>query len=131
MAKTTNRLRNPPQTRFRGEERFFDLDTAFEALPDQSTGRAGHMQKTLYRYGPTTTAIFAFQEDAGLEEYRVEAEAIIHIIRGKIRVATPTDTYDLSDNQVLLLDPHVPQSIRALEPSRVLMTIVSDDEDTK
>lgn len=129
MDKTTKRLRHPPKARFRGDERFFDLDEAFDALPSQSTWRDGHIQKTLYRYGPTTTAIFEFQAEAGLDEYRAEAEAIIHVIRGRIRVATPTNTHELSENQILLIDPEVPQSVHALEPARVLLTMVCADDE--
>jgi hypothetical protein len=127
LPEAATRRRVPPSTRFEDKERLFDLDAAFAQLPEESVARNGHMQKALYRYGPTTTAIFAFGQDAVLDRYWFEGQAIIQVVRGSLRVTTDDETYDLSESQVLLLDPEVPQSFRALAPTQVLVTLITED----
>ncbi len=129
MGAPPDRLRVPPRERFAGCERIVDLRAAFSELPAESVPRKGHMQKTLYRLGPTTTAIFAFEQGRGLDQYTVDGEAIIHVIRGRLRVRTAGSEYNLAENQMLLLDPGVPHDVTALEPARMLLTVVLKESD--
>lgn len=118
------RPRTPPRQRFAGSERLFDLNTAFAELPAESVLRQGHMQKALYRLGPATTAIFAFEAGGGLDQYTVAGEAIIHVIRGRLQVRTDEGSYELTRDQMVLLDPGIPHDLHALEPTRLLLTVV-------
>ena len=81
-------------------------------------------KKTLYRLGPTTTAIFSFEAGGGLHQYTVDGEAIAHVIKGRLRISTAGNDYQLTSNQMLLLDPGVPHELNALEPSHLLLTVV-------
>ena len=119
-----NRPRIPPRERFAGSERVFSLDAAFAELPAESTARQGHMQKALYRLGPTTTAIFTFDKGGHIDQHTVEGEAIIHILSGRLSVRTAAARHELKTNDLLLLDPGVLHDFKALEPTRMLMTYV-------
>ncbi len=127
MSEPAGRLRVPPRERFAGNERIIDLDAAFAELPSESRPRQGHMQKTLYRLGPTTTAIFAFEAGARLDQYTVDAQAIVHVLEGRLRVHTGESEHELMPGQMVLVDPGVPHNIHAVEPTRLLFTIVLHD----
>ena len=133
MEGTPRRRRVRPSERFEGTQRLIDLDRAFASLPAESVARQGHIQKTIYRHGATTTAIFQFQAGAGLEEYELEGQAIIQVVSGTLRVCASDRTYEVGPNHVLLLDPGVAQELRAITATRMLLTIVleqgaSDEE---
>ena len=119
-----SRPRIPPRERFAGVERVFNLDEAFTQLPNESRLRQGHMQKALYRLGPTTTAIFDFQRDGAITQHRMEGEAIIHVLAGRLSVQTPMAQHELGPNDLMMLDPGVSHDFKALEPTRMLMTVV-------
>jgi quercetin dioxygenase-like cupin family protein len=119
-----NRPRVPPRERFAGTERVFNLEKAFADLPAESTARQGHMQKALYRLGPTTTAIFAFDSGGAIEQHTAEGESIIHVLSGRLSIRTSKATHELGANDLMLLDPGVPYDLTALEPTRMLMTFV-------
>lgn len=121
---SNSRQRVPPRDRFAGTERIFNLDKAFAELPGESTVRQGHMQKALYRLGPTTTAIFAFDKGGGIDQHTMEGEAILHVLSGRLSVRTSKIGHELKTNDLLLLDPGVAHDIKALEPTRMLMTFV-------
>ena len=121
------RPRIPPRERFAGVERVFNLDEAFAQLPGESRLRQGHMQKALYRLGPTTTAIFSFDNGAGLEQHTMEGEAIIHVLAGRLSVRTAKAQHELGPNDLMMLDPGVAHTLQAIEPTRMLMTVVLEE----
>ena len=129
MARTTfnrsgRRKRVHPRERFTGSERVFNLDKAFAELPAESQVRQGHMQKALYRLGPTTTAIFAFDKGGFIDQHSPEAESIIHILSGRLSVRTGKAKHELRANDLMLLNPGVAHDFNAIEPTRMLMTFV-------
>lgn len=118
------RPRIPPRERFAGTERLFNLEKAFAELPGESTPRQGHMQKALYRLGPTTTAIFAFETGGEIDQHSVDGESIIHVLSGRMSIRTAQSKRELGPNDLMMLDPGVPHDVKALEPTRMLMTVV-------
>jgi mannose-6-phosphate isomerase-like protein (cupin superfamily) len=117
-------LRTPPRVRFQGAERCIDLRAEFAALPGESIVRDGHIQKTLYRWGPMTTAIFVYEQGAQLPTYEVQGEAVLHVLSGRVRVETESETYEAGAENLVLLDPNVKHCLTALEPTRLLLTVV-------
>jgi quercetin dioxygenase-like cupin family protein len=130
MAPVPPQPRIPPRTRFAGSEHIVHLEPAFAALPSESTVHQGHMQKALYRLGRTTIAIFHFETGGRMTPHLVEGEAIIHVLSGRLRVHTSQALHDLSGGSLLLLDPNVPHDVTALEPTRMLLTVVLDGPST-
>jgi quercetin dioxygenase-like cupin family protein len=124
MPTVKRRRRVPPRQRFAGTERVFNLRKAFAQLPRESTPRQGHMQKALYRLGPTTTAIFAFKKDGRIDHHVFDGEAIIQVLRGRISVCTKHKRHLLKTNELMMLDPGVPHDFKALRPTRLLVTFV-------
>ncbi len=82
------------------------------------------MQKALYRHGPFTTGIWQFDADAGIDEHIIEGEAVIHVLEGQLFVRTAQQEYTLGPGEILLLDPRTVHDIRAVKPSRMMMTFV-------
>lgn len=123
-AAQKGRRRIHPRERFAGAERIFNLERAFAELPAESQPRQGHMQKALYRLGPTTTAIFAFDKGGSIDQHSPEGESIIHVLTGRLSVRTAKKRHELGPNDLLLLNPGVPHDLKALEPTRMLMTFV-------
>jgi quercetin dioxygenase-like cupin family protein len=124
MSPARQQPRVPPRQRFAGNEHVINLDYAFAELPGESTAYQGHMQKTLYRLGPTTTAIFQFEKGGTMDKHAVEGEAIIHVLGGRLSVQTPAGKHELRGGDMLLLNPGVPHDVKAIEPTRMLLTVV-------
>ena len=116
--------RIPPRDRFAGTERVINLDQAFAELPAESIVRQGHIQKTLHRSGPTTTAIFCFDTGSALNQHVLQGEAVLHVLEGLLRVTTDASTNELGPNDLMLLEPGVPHDLKALKTTKVLLTVV-------
>lgn len=124
MPRTISRRRTPPHRRFAGRERVFNLKVEFASLPRESIMRQGHMQKALFRLGPTTTAVFAFQKGGLISQHVFDGEAIIQVLRGRMSVRTSRRRHTLNADDLILLNPGVPHDFKALQPTRLLVTFV-------
>lgn len=124
MPSPNDRLRPPPSERFAGAEHRIDLQSAVEDLrrePHDAKDR--HRQITLFHKGPLRLVLFAFEAGGSLPEHRAPGYIVIHTLRGRIRVKTLNEQYELATGQVLMLDPEVVHDVTAAERSDMLLTI--------
>ena len=124
MSSSKDRLRQPPSERFAGPEHRIDLRSALEALrgePHESTDK--HRQITVFHKGSLRIVLFAFEAGGGLPSHRAPGYVVIHTLRGRIKVKTLNESYELATGQVLLLDPEVVHDVTATEQSEMLLTI--------
>ena len=49
------------------------------------------------------------------------------MISGRLSVRTAKGTQELKTNDLMMLDPSVPHDLKALEPTRMLMTFVLEE----
>lgn len=118
------RLRVHPRKRFAQQVSTISLEQAYRDLPGESRGQHGHMQKALYRHGAVTGAIFFFEAGSGLREHDVEAEAIIHVLDGRVKINAEGQEYTMGPHDLMLLAPGVPHDLQAEVDSKILLTVV-------
>jgi quercetin dioxygenase-like cupin family protein len=118
------RLRVPPQDRFSGDHRRFDLQAELKQLRAEShTGSKGRRQVTLWHHGPFSQVLLAFEAGSEFPRHQAHAWVSIQILEGQIQVELPDHSHDLSAGGLLVLDPDLPHSLRATEESAVLLTV--------
>jgi quercetin dioxygenase-like cupin family protein len=118
------RLRQHPAKRFAPSERKFDLEECYDELlsePHEPTD--GHRQITLAHHESLTLILFHFEEGSSLPEHVVEGAVTIHILEGEVEIETKEEVHHLEDDQVLVLAPKVKHDFRAVEETRMLLTV--------
>lgn len=118
------RLRQHPAKRFAPSERKFDIEECYDELlsePHEATD--GHRQITLAHHDSLTLILFHFEEGSRLPEHVVEGAVTIHILEGEVEVETKEEVHHLEDDQILVLAPKVEHDFRALEETRMLLTV--------
>ena len=128
--RPAERLRQPPSQRFATSEDVIDLKQAAQRLVRQSSDTQGHRQMTLFKQGPATLALFLFDEGARLADHVVDGPVIIHVLAGRVKVATDAATHELAEGTLLRLAPKVRHDLEATEPSQVLMTMCLEGPDS-
>ena len=119
-----DRTRTHPDERFAPPAQAFDLDAAVAELArETTTPHAGHRQKTLYRHGGSTLALFVFQGGAELPEHRTNGTVFIQVLRGRLTVHAAGERHDLAAGRVLVLSPGVPHDLRAEVLTHMLLTV--------
>lgn len=119
-----DRTRMHPTARFAPSAQAFKLDAAAAELAAESTTTArGHRQKTLYRYGQSSLALFLFDAGSELREHRTNGTVFIQVLRGRLTVGADGQRHDLPAGRVLVMSPGVPHDLHAEEPTQMLLTV--------
>jgi quercetin dioxygenase-like cupin family protein len=122
-----DRLREPPVERFAADQHAFDLRAEIEAIrAEHAPSSRGHRQKTLYKRGGATIALFRFERGGGLAPHKTSGTVVIHVIEGKIRIGTRgaiPGEHVLSSDQLVVLAPNVGHDVHALEESTMLLQV--------
>jgi quercetin dioxygenase-like cupin family protein len=120
----SERLRPHPEERFLPPAQAFDLEQAARALrAEPHAAVEGHRQIAVFRRGPVTLLLFAFDADGVLKEHRTEGVVTIQALTGRLVVVVDEEAYDLTAGRLLALAPGIPHTVRALEPSDLLLTV--------
>jgi quercetin dioxygenase-like cupin family protein len=132
MSETAgSRLRPHPVDRFSAEEHYFDLRQAAAQLQDEAhPPQEGHRQIALYHYGSVTVVLFVFEAGSKLPEHIAEGLETIHALEGDLTVRAQGQSYELSAESLLVINPGVSRSIEARSAARMLLTVHLGGEKT-
>lgn len=124
-------LNQPPRERFAGSEILLDLKRTAEALMQElAQGQQEHRQRTLYKHGPATLALFCFRQGSRLHEHRANGTVVISVLEGKLTITTSTATHSLEAGQVLVLTAGVIHDVFADAQSIMLLTVCLEPRET-
>lgn len=125
-----DRLREPPVERFAADQHQFDLRAEIELLKaEHAPTSKGTRQKTLYKRGNATVALFRLERGGGLASHKTAGTVTIHVIDGKLHIGTLDAggmggaEHILTAAQLVVLAPNVPHDVHALEDSTMLLQV--------
>src|SRR6476660_7019727 len=102
----SDRLRTHPQERFSPSHQKIDLNQATAELRGESRpSPGGHRQKTLYKHGGATIALFHFDAGGRMADHRTAGTVSIHALEGRLQIKTSEETHDLTAGQIVVLAP--------------------------
>lgn len=124
MSETDDRLRTHPAERFAGESHFFDLKTALEELRAEAHPAQGrHRQKTIFHRAPVTQVLFALEAGGELADHAANGLVTIQALEGRLAVQAAGVTHELAEGGLVVLNPGVRHSVRAVTESAMLLTV--------
>ncbi|MBL9030098.1 MAG: cupin domain-containing protein [Phycisphaerae bacterium] len=120
----TDRERQPPSERFAVQSMTLDLHAEVAALRAQSSPtRHGHRQKSLFKNGGRTIALFVMDADASLPEHAAGGTVTVQPIEGEFVAVVEGREQRLVPGQVLIMPPRVRHSVRAINQSAFLLQV--------
>lgn len=96
-----------------------DVTTSLE-IPNE-----GVLSKVLYRDDRIRVVGFAFDTGEELTEHTAAVPVVIQVISGRFTFTAGEETVELGLESWTHLEASVPHSLTALEPSRLLLTLLS------
>jgi quercetin dioxygenase-like cupin family protein len=130
--QNSGRRRQHPQERFAAPQHPYDLAEAAKALRQEAqAGEGGHRQQSLYKHGPTSVSLFAFDRLTRLAPHRTRGVVSIHLLRGHLRIMAEGKSHDLYSGHLLVLAPGVQHDVVAQEESEMLLTVHLDAADAQ
>jgi len=124
MSEKNTRLRSHPDERFAGPSHIFDLGSALLDLRAEShQSQHGHRHVTIFHRKPVTQALFAFEPGGELADHAAGGLVTIHVLEGCLKVQAAEEVFELTAGRMMVLSPGVRHSVRADEPSAMLLTV--------
>ncbi len=84
----------------------------------------GILSKVLYRDDSIRVVGFAFDTDQELTEHTAGRPIVVQVISGRVRFSAEGVDTELGSEGWLHLEASIPHSVLALEPSRLLLTLL-------
>jgi len=88
-------------------------------VPEQGT-----LSRVLHADERLRLVLFAFDAGQGLTEHTASVPAVLQVLSGRFRVTTGGATFEMGSEAWLRLDAQEPHSLVALEPARLLLTML-------
>jgi quercetin dioxygenase-like cupin family protein len=125
----TERTRPAPADRFDAAVNEFDLMDQLAILRNEETpARHGHRQKTLFKHGGRTVALFSLEPGGGLHEHAAQGLVTIHCVEGRISVWASGLRRELQTGGLLVLTPNERHGVEGLTRSAFLLTVCLDGQ---
>ncbi len=122
--QSAERLRQHPEARFAAAQIAFDFgEVAARLRSEPKAGEGGHRQETLYRHGPVTIALFAFERFTGLAEHAARGIVSMQVLDGRLKITAEDQVHELGPGQMLVLAPGLRHAVAAEEESMMLVTV--------
>jgi quercetin dioxygenase-like cupin family protein len=95
-----------------------DLAASLE-IPDEGT-----LSKVLYSDDRIRVVAFAFDTGQELSEHTATIPVVIQVVSGRFRFEVEDESWEIGPASWMHLDASVPHSVIALEPARLLLTLL-------
>jgi quercetin dioxygenase-like cupin family protein len=126
---TDDRLRAAPSDRYDAPALAFDLHAEAAAIrAEPAPVRHGHRQKTIYKHGGRTMAVFVMEDGAALPEHATAGSVTIQALEGRIVVTAAGAEHRLDPGHIVALHPGVRHDVRAVGQSVFLLQVSLNDE---
>jgi quercetin dioxygenase-like cupin family protein len=84
----------------------------------------GTLSRVLYKDDRVRLVAFGFDTGQELTEHTAAVPALIQVVRGRFALTLGDDHTEIGPEAWVRMDPHLPHSLRALEPSVMLLTML-------
>lgn len=85
----------------------------------------GTLSRVLYKDDSLRVVVFAFDADQELTEHTASVPAVVQVVKGRLRMRLGDETVEGKPGSWVHMPAHLPHSVRALEPSVMLLSMLT------
>ncbi len=85
---------------------------------------AATVSRTVLKAEGARLVLFSFDTDEELSEHTAAMPVLLQVLDGRLSITAGGQTVELAPNGVIHLPTRMPHSVLALEPSRMLLTML-------
>jgi quercetin dioxygenase-like cupin family protein len=82
------------------------------------------VSKVILRDEELNVTVFGFDTGEGLTEHQTPRRAIVHVLRGRLRLSADGEEFDAGPGFWLHMSPGTPHALTATEPTVMLLTLI-------
>ena len=85
------------------------------------------VSSTIIKKKAGTVTLFALDAEQALSEHTAPFDALVQIVDGMLEVKVGAQLFALGVANTLILPAGIPHALRALEPTKMLLTMIKSD----
>ncbi len=85
----------------------------------------GIASSTLLKTDTAEVCVMTLDEGEEISEHAVPKEVLIQVLEGRIAFTIEDKQLDICPGEIVRMAPQAPHSLRALEPSRMMLSLLS------
>lgn len=89
------------------------------------------VSKTVLDKHAGTLTLFAFARGQKLSEHTSPYDAVVQVVDGRARVSIGGQDQDVAAGELIIMPAHVPHAVTAVEPFKMLLTMIRTEGHTK
>ena len=82
------------------------------------------VSRTIVEKPSGTLTVFAFDRGQALSEHTAPFDAVVQVLDGKGRFTIAAESSDVAAGQMLIMPANVPHAVTAVEPFKMLLTMI-------
>ena len=98
---------------------------SLDLIQDIQINPGAIVSKTLRKSAALNLTLCAFDKGQALSGHSSPMDAYVQVLSGKMDITIGENTSTLSSNQIILMPAGINHALEAVEPSRMLLTMVS------
>ncbi len=87
------------------------------------------VSRTLRKSPAGTLTVFAFDTGQELSEHSAPFDAYVQVLEGKVELTIGGESVPATAGDIVLMPADVPHAVRAVEPFKMLLTMIRDPKD--
>jgi len=106
---------------------FMDLDEFIKQLKDEEAWDKNDRNGiTIFKTDNLSTVLTCLHKDAAIEDNSVDGLFQVQVLDGKIRVTTADGDAEMKQGEMMVFQPNVQHSIKALKKSTLLLQTINE-----
>ncbi len=85
------------------------------------------VSNTIIKKKAGTVTLFAFDAEEALSEHTAPFDALVQIIDGLMEIKVGDEVFKLGAANTVILPADIPHALRAIEPTKMLLTMIKSD----
>ena len=87
----------------------------------------GTLSRVLFKDEAVRLVVFAFDEGQELTDHTARHAAIVQVLAGKVELVLDGERAELAPSGWVHMPPHLPHAVRALEPTVMMLTLLTGE----
>ena len=103
-----------------------DRASVLTELADVAPGAI--VSRVLAKSGGGNVTLFAFDQGQGLSEHTAPFDALVQVVNGCLELTIGEAEIRVGGGEIVRMPAHVPHALHAVEPTRMVLTMLRDKE---
>ena len=104
----------------------FDISKIFTMDASIEYTSGGVISKQIVKSKGGNVTLFSFDKGQGLTEHSASYDALVQVIDGEVEITIDSKPHQLKKGDSIIMPANIPHALHAVEPFKMILTMIKD-----